>query len=58
MSTVLQCNSVKGLYMIGNTEFKVKNLITMTGYKTDIWQYLIVNNIEAPIVVHFAMLVA
>ena len=44
--------------MIGNIEFKVKNLITMTGYKTDISQYLIVNNIEAPIVAHFAMLVA
>ena len=44
--------------MIGNTEFKVKNLITMTGYKTDISQYLVVNNILAPIVIHLAMLVA
>ena len=44
--------------MIRNIEFKVKNPITMTGYKTDISQYLIVNNIEAPIVAHFAMLVA
>ena len=44
--------------MIGNTEFKVKNLITMTGYKTDISQYLILNNIQASIVIHLAMLVA
>ena len=44
--------------MIGNTEFKVKNLITMTGYKTDISQYLILNNIKASIVIHLAMLVA
>ena len=43
--------------MIRNTEFKIKNLITMTGYKTDISQYLIVNNIQAPIVVHLTMLV-
>ena len=38
--------------MIENTELKVENLITMTGYKTDISQYLIVNNIQAPIVIH------
>ena len=44
--------------MIRNTEFKVPNLITMTGYKTDISQYLVVNNIQAPILVHLAMLVA
>ena len=44
--------------MIRNTEFKVKNLITMTGYKIDISQYLIVDNIQAPLVVHLAMLVA
>ena len=44
--------------MIGNTEFKVKNLITMTGYKRDLSQYLIVNNVQAPIVIHLAMLVA
>ena len=43
--------------MIRNTEFKVTNLISMTGYKTDISQYFIVNNIQAPIVVHLAMLV-
>ena len=43
--------------MIRNTEFKIKNLITVTGYKTDISQYLIVNNIQAPIVVHLTMLV-
>ena len=49
---------LKGSYMIGNTEFKVKNLITMTGYKTDISQYLILNNIQASIVIHLAMLVA
>ena len=44
--------------MIGNTEFKAKNLITMTGYKTDISQHLLLNNIHAPIVIHLAMLVA
>ena len=44
--------------MIGNTEFKAKNLITMTAYKTDISQYLILNNIQAPIVIHLAILVA
>ena len=44
--------------MIGNTEFKVKNLITATGYKTDISQYLIVNNIQAPTQVHLVMLAA
>ena len=53
------CNAIQGLYIIGNTEFKVKNLIRMTGYKKDISQYLlIVNNIQAPIVIHLAMLVA
>ena len=44
--------------MIEKTEFKVKTLITMTSYKTDISQYLFVNNIQAPIVIHLAMLVA
>ena len=44
--------------MTGNTGFKVKNLITMTGYKMDILQYLIRNNIQAHIVVHLVMLVA
>ena len=43
--------------MIGNTDFKVKYLITMTGYKTDILQYLIVYNIQASIVVHLAIVV-
>ena len=44
--------------MIGNTEFKLKNLMTLTGYKTDISQYLIVNNIQGPIMIRLATFVA
>ena len=44
--------------MIGNIEFKLKNLMTLTGYKTDISQYLIAINIQGSIMIRLTTFVA